>query len=303
MIEYLLVNQQRRSTLFICCRKYGDSEKINKSQQEYYIQLIFNYLNQIQLLHRSFLFFSPFYPFFSRVGISWFGYFWENINKLTFFNVISTFTLFVYSLTYFITIWYSLQYSIKFRKIDIFLPCITLSCIEIILAIYFTGINNDYNQFAEFSQYYHTVYIAIESFIIAVFYFNLNTTKRIKHIISYVIIAIFLLLCIAVILEFCSLYLGLVIFEFFLVNVNALSIYFIAIKSNKFEIRNDELIISNGLFIFINFTAPYFIVDQSVEDYNYILNSLKFINSLGYCIFCFTNILSIKWKIKNLQIS
>ncbi|MEY4660235.1 MAG: hypothetical protein RLZZ42_187 [Bacteroidota bacterium] len=191
----------------------------------------------------------------------------------------------------------------KFKKIDIFLPCITLSCVEIILAIYFTGFNNDYKQFAEFSQYYHTIYIVIESILIAVFYFNLNATNRIKYIISYVIITIFLLLFVAVILEYCSVYLGLVIFEFFLVNVNALSIYFISIKSNKFEIRNDELIINNGLFIFINFTAPYFIIDQSAEDYNYILNSLKFINSFGYCIFCFTNILSIKWKIKNLQIS
>lgn len=253
-------------------------------------------------LPSSFVFFPILSVFFSR----WNNLIWIFLSKhknLNLFNIISTFTLFVYSLTYFITLWHSLDYSIKLKKIDIFLPCILLSCVEIILAIYFTGFNNEYKKFADFSSYYHSIYIIIESIIISIFYFRVTSKNTNKSIIMYLLITIFLSLSIAVIFKYFSLYLGLVIFEFFMVNVNALSIYFMAIKNNKFNIRTDELIISNGLFIFINFTAPYFIIDQSVDNYSYLLNPLKFINSIGYCIFCFTNILAIKWKIKNSQIS
>jgi hypothetical protein len=98
-------------------------------------------------------------------------------------------------------------------------------------------------------------------------------------------------------------YLSLAIFEFLLINIYAITIFISNINNKEKWVRNDKLIINNGLFIFINFTMPFYMIENFIPPKSVILYTLDFINNIGYCIFYFTILLSMKWQIKNIQLS
>lgn len=220
--------------------------------------------------------------------------------KLEIFRILSTFTLFVYSLLLIYTVYVNLIYSLKTQTIDLFFPCIFLSFVELVLAIYFTGILNYYNEFAEFSKKFHLFFILSETLTVCIFYLRETIHNKMDMKIWILLLCLFFITIFLAIFNVTSYYISLVLFEFFIINTCSISIYFSAIKNKDFNLKQDKFIINNGLFIFINFTAPYFIIDESIDSNYFILSALKFINSIGYCIFFISNILSIKWKIKNL---
>ncbi|MEN9963507.1 MAG: hypothetical protein RL582_602, partial [Bacteroidota bacterium] len=96
------------------------------------------------------------------------------------------------------------------------------------------------------------------------------------------------------------LYMGLIIFEFLVINISALGIFYSLLNKTNNELNYGDSILNSGFFIFINVTAPYYLINDSIFfSSEKILDTLRFINYLGYSIVFITIIKSLKWQIKN----
>ena len=222
---------------------------------------------------------------------------------MTFFSITYTITLFIYTCILIWLVYTNIIYTIRFKKINIFLPCLIISFTEIIVMIIFTALLKDGNAASKITEYLNPIYILIESIIIFIFYLNFNLIPKLKTAILYSVISILIILITLLYLRVSNFYLSLAIFEFLLINIYAITIFISNINNNEKWIWNDKLIINNGLFIFINFTIPFYLIESLTTPKSVILYTLDFINTIGYCIFYFSILLSMKWQIKNLQLS
>jgi hypothetical protein len=200
-------------------------------------------------------------------------------------------------------VYINIIYTSRFKKINIFLPCLIISFTEIIIMIVFTALLQDGNTASKITEFLLPIYILIESTIIFIFYLNFNLIPKLKIAILYSVISIFIILLTLFYWRITDFYLSLAIFEFLLINIYAITIFISNINNKEKWVRNDKLIINNGLFIFINFTMPFYMIENFIPPNSVILYSLDFINNIGYCIFYFTILLSMKWQIKNIQLS
>ena len=81
-------------------------------------------------------------------------------------------------------------------------------------------------------------------------------------------------------------YLTLTILEIIIVNVSACKILIGEINNTNLKYPTSFIILIKGLFIFINFTAPYFVISSYLgSSQNNLTNMLNIINDLGYIIF------------------
>ncbi len=222
---------------------------------------------------------------------------------MIFFNLTYTITSFIYTCIVLWLVYINIIYTIRFKKINIFLPCLLISFIEIIVMIIFTALLKDVNTASKITEFLHPIYILIESIIIFIFYLKFNLIPKLKNATLYSIISIFIILVSLLYLRVTNFYLSLAIFEFLLINIYAITIFISNITNKEKWISNDKLIINNGLFIFINFTIPYYLIESFISPKSFILYTLDFINTIGYCIFYFTILLSMKWQLKNIQLS
>ena len=200
-------------------------------------------------------------------------------------------------------VYVNIIYTIRFKKINLFLPCLIISFTEIVLLIVLAGILKQGKTLYTITEYIRPYYILIESIIIFIFYLKINLQHKLKIAILYSVITILAILLALFYLSVINFYLSFAIFEFLLININAITIFIYNINSREKLIRNDNLIINNGLFIFINFTMPFYLIQNFIPPKSYIMETLEFINTIGYCIFYYTILLSMKWQIKNLQLS
>ena len=219
------------------------------------------------------------------------------------FKLIYKVSLFFYACLLFRLLYVNIIYVRRFKKINIFLPCLIISFFEIVLMIIFTGVLDQGQNILKITEYTRPIYILTESIIIFIFYLNFNLIPKIKSAILYSVISIFIIIVTLLYWEVTNIYLSLAIFEFLLINIYAITIFISNINNNEKWIWNDKLIINNGLFIFINFTIPFYLIESFISPKSVILYTLDFINNIGYCIFYFTILLSMKWQIKNIQLS
>ncbi len=200
-------------------------------------------------------------------------------------------------------VYVNIIYTIRFKKINLFLPCLIISFAEIVLMFMLTGILQKQNTFKIIMEYIRPNYLLIELIIIFIFYLKINLNTKLKNAILYLVISVLVILLTLLYLRITNFYLSFAIFEFLLININAITIFISNINSTERLIRNDNLIINNGLFLFINFTMPFYLIENFIPPKSYIIYTLEFINTIGYCIFYYTILLSMKWQIKNLQLS
>ena len=81
-------------------------------------------------------------------------------------------------------------------------------------------------------------------------------------------------------------YLILTSLEIIIVNISASKILIGEINDTILNYSRSVIILIRGLFIFINFTAPYYIISSYLgNDKNNLTNMLNIINDLGYIIF------------------
>lgn len=222
---------------------------------------------------------------------------------MKFFNITYTVTLFTYTCLLVWLVYVNIIYTIRFKKINLFFPCLIISFTEIFLTFILSGILQKQNALKTIMENIRPNYILIEVIIIFIFYLKINLKPKLKIAILYSVVSLLVTFLTLLYLRIINFYLSFAIFEFLLININAIAIFIYNINSGEKLIRNDNLIINNGLFLFINFTMPFYLIENFVPPKSYITYTLEFINTIGYCIFYYTILLSMKWQIKNLQLS
>jgi hypothetical protein len=211
--------------------------------------------------------------------------------------------LFTYTCLLVWLVYVNIIYTIRFKKINLFFPCLIISFTEIFLTFILSGILQKQNALKTIMENIRPNYILIEVIIIFIFYLKINLKPKLKIAILYSVVSLLVTFLTLLYLRIINFYLSFAIFEFLLININAIAIFIYNINSGEKLIRNDNLIINNGLFLFINFTMPFYLIENFVPPKSYITYTLEFINTIGYCIFYYTILLSMKWQIKNLQLS
>jgi hypothetical protein len=143
-----------------------------------------------------------------------------------------------------------------------------------------------------------TIFIITELFFIVYFYFIssklLNLKKRFFLVSILTIISIVLIIDYNI-LRFKSFSLTILVFEVIFVNFFS-SVFFV--KNIDYELQNIPRhikIINQSLFIFINFTAPYYFISSILNhDRSPITITLNFINDFGYSFLFFQFIKAFK---------
>lgn len=183
---------------------------------------------------------------------------------------------------------YGLKNIQKLGDLKFFILIPLLSFIDSASLILLTQILNYRNAFYIFSEYFQIIFLSIELATIIIFYLNFFLKIKFKfyYLISVTTTVIFLSLKYFMAVNISIDYLpALVIIESLIVNA-----FFGVLVSHK--IKNDGLQtsqwtneINKGFFLFVNTTAPFYLIINNLGDYQKILLIyLSFIGNFGYLI-------------------
>gem|GEM_PF-3460742 len=164
-----------------------------------------------------------------------------------------------------------------------------ISIIDSITYIYLVIIKQDKHLFINISEYTQFLYQFLE--IIIIFHFYLITQiKQSKFLNFSKLILIVFSMIIFFIFKLSEREIFLTVFELSIINFFSIRFFFSEFKRNHYR-ENTFKYISFGLFIFANFTAPYYIIENKLENnHPSIIQSLNFISDIGYTIlFAFIN--------------
>lgn len=176
------------------------------------------------------------------------------------------------------------------------------SIIDSLIYIYFILINKDINSYNTISKWTQLCYILFEFLIFSNFLLEINDFKSKKR---FKIIILFISLIILVITivnnwDFKEKYYTVItIIE--LAFINSLSIRYLLFISPDFLDEKSKKIstLVKGIFLFINITSPYYIIIQFIiRNPNMIMNTLSFINDIGYIVLFIYIIKSLKCQYK-----
>jgi hypothetical protein len=178
---------------------------------------------------------------------------------------------------------------------------IFFSFIDIISNYYFIGYLHSQKLFEAFANINQYIFYLFEIITLFLFYRDLNGKQ--KNIRNFIIIAI--LSIIITISLFISSNIDPSFFTLTLIVI--FELFFINFSFSNFLIKNLEIeyvpaitrlgIINYGLFIFINFTTPFYFINIYLAKQNSEIPDLHFITYLGYIILYSTIIKSLRWKI------
>lgn len=151
------------------------------------------------------------------------------------------------------------------------------------------------------SEIYQPLYIILEIFTVFIFYqFGKSTRNIIKDRTNVILIIVLSILILLNLTKIISFYLLLVIFEFLMINTFAIKLFYSEIDNPNIKRLKSDSIINNGLFAFINFTVPLYIIsDKGIFNEVEMKYTIGFINEIGYLIIFLSLIKSVKWKIQN----
>ena len=171
-------------------------------------------------------------------------------------------------------------------KIFIILPI--LSFIDSFSLILFGYLFDNENAFVIFSEYFQIIFLNYELAIIIFFYLNiiLKVKNNSIKIIPIITTSIFILLRYLNGLNISTDYLPIiVIIEALIVNICFGFLVSRKIKDDEIIIKQSSNEINKGLFLFVNTTAPYYLVINYLDNHQEIATKyLNFIGSFGYTI-------------------
>ncbi len=151
--------------------------------------------------------------------------------------------------------------------------------------ILMTRIYNFKNEFVLISSYYQIAYLVFEMLTISVFYFTIIFKGKIDNKKSIIIITT-CLISILITTHFTvskNTILNISILEFIIINILGLHTLIGETKQYNYKLEKKEIIINRALIIFINLTASYYIILNSIgNSENPLTTSLNFINDFGY---------------------
>ena len=183
--------------------------------------------------------------------------------------------------------------AIKFYKIsypiNTFTWVIILSVFDNILYLITVIILKNFNLFYKITSFTQSFYQYIEYIIICLFLIKIAGNHIFSVITKFFLLVIstsFILLGLQGQNIFEKHFLLLTIFELIIVNLCSCIIFIGEINGSNIEKHKSSVILTKGIFIFINFTTPYYIISNYLgNNLNEITNSLNFINDMGYVIF------------------
>jgi hypothetical protein len=166
-----------------------------------------------------------------------------------------------------------------------------MSFIDTFSLILFYIIFRSEEMFNVFSDYFQIFYLSTELIAIIFFYSNIILKTPSKHFYSITIISATILLLSNYLFKF-NLFerynSTFVILEVILINSCFGFILIKSLNNDKSFASKAQNEINKGLFIFINITAPYFLISDYLELHKTIITTYtKFINDIGYLILFF----------------
>jgi len=173
--------------------------------------------------------------------------------------------------------------------INLFTWVLILSVIDNFIYIIIVIILKNPSLFFEIIKYSQSFYQSVEYSVVCFFFVKIikqNIYTKILKLIVLIIAVIAFIFAINGKNLFETNILVFVILEIIIVNISSSIIFIGEINESNTDIPRSNVILAKGLFVFINFTAPYFLISNFLgENYNYLTKSLNFINDIGYIIF------------------
>lgn len=191
--------------------------------------------------------------------------------------------------------YFGLRYFKRIKPLRGFLIISILSSIDSLSYLYLAIIKSNKASFIIFSEYTQLIYLAIELYVITDFL--IRTTKKDNNISYKHSLLTFILPFTLVLINYLYFHIDflIVILELFIINIFSIK-YFLNYYNTTDSNRNKNKYLIAGLFIFINITAPYYIIQSKIEsNAPYIMSYINFINDLGYIILFISIIKEIKW--------
>jgi hypothetical protein len=154
--------------------------------------------------------------------------------------------------------------------------------------------------FATFANVNQYIFYLFEILTIIFFYSELNGKKNNKIIsIIFILISVLTTSLLFTISKIDSSFFTLtlvIIFELLFINFS-FGFFFTKNLEEEYSVKTKKIIsINYGLFIFVNFTTPFYFINIFLAKQNLKVPDLNFITYIGYIIFYSTIIKSLKWK-------
>ena len=183
--------------------------------------------------------------------------------------------------------------AIKYYKItypiNIFIWVIALSVIDTLIYIIVSIILRDNILFLEIAKYFQSFYQLVECLVVFIYFVLILKNDLFRFIIKIVIIFFLLFFSISAIYGkniFEENFLFVIIIQILIVNICSCLIFITDIKGSNPELKESHVILAKGIFIFINFTAPYYIISKYLEENLFSVSIyLNIINDIGYIFF------------------
>ena len=176
----------------------------------------------------------------------------------------------------------------KIGDIKIFILLPILSFIDSSSLIIVGQLLRSQNTFIVFSEYFQIIFLNFELSIIIIFYLNIifKVKNNLLILVPLITSSIFLMLRHLNSLNLSTDYLPIiVIIEALVVNVCFGFLVSRKIQEDEIVIKPSTSELNKGLFLFVNITAPYYLVINYIDNHQEIAGKfLNFIGSFGYII-------------------
>jgi hypothetical protein len=174
------------------------------------------------------------------------------------------------------------------------------SILDITSNYIFIDFINSEKMFATFANVNQYIFYLFEILTIIFFYSELNGKKNNKIIsIIFILISVITTSFLFTISKIDSSFFTLtlvIIFELLFINFS-FGFFFTKNLEEEYSVKTKKIIsINYGLFIFVNFTTPFYFINIFLAKQNLKVPDLNFITYIGYIIFYSTIIKSLKWK-------
>ncbi len=195
--------------------------------------------------------------------------------------------------------YFGLKFFEKTKPLRGFLILSILSSIDSFSYLYFAIVRSNKESFTILSEHTQLIYLVVEIYVITDFL--LKSTIKDNHISNKYSFLTYTIPFTLILINYLFFNVDFLIVILELVIINLFSIKYFLNYYNTTKInRNRNRHLITGLFIFINMTAPYYIIQSNIEsNAAYMMSYINFINDLGYTILFISIIKEIKWVTKN----
>jgi hypothetical protein len=173
--------------------------------------------------------------------------------------------------------------------INIFIWVIALSVMDTLIFIFVSKILRDNILFLEIAKYYQSFYQLVECVVIFIYFLLILKNALLRFIIKIFIIFLLLFFSISSIYGkniFEENFLFIIIIQILIINICSCLIFINDIEGSNPELKESHVILAKGIFIFINFTSPYYIISKYLEENLFSVSIyLNVISDIGYIIF------------------